>query len=262
MAELLSVEHTILERPFMEFRPFGVDKQGEKIRDISGTIVKANVVYLQEWVSRASGAEAASRTIEELCRLLNERVRDPAYHVTPKFLNNIWNSYSYEFVCYVREFCQRLSADPQFHFNTGRYQHISATTRILGRHLSVAQILSMYAFFVRKYASEDVVKVYVANETDRSINIGLTLTNLAVRQFGPYRNRCAQMVCQSAQGALIGLPERIHGLAPATALHITCMVNGDERCEWEVHWQATTKSWISHIIKRLSAFPRSEKMNS
>ena len=260
MTELLPKEHTILERPFMEFRPFGVNEQGDKIRDLSGTIVKANVVHLQEWAGRTSGAEAAAPATQELCRLLNERIRDPAYHVTPPFLNNIWNSYSYEFVCYVREFCQRLSADPRFHFNTGRYQHITAATRILGQHLSVAQILSMYAFFVRKYASEDMVKVRAAKATDRSINIGLKLTEQAFRQFGPYRKRCVQMVCESARGVLTGLPERIHGLPPATAIHTTCMVNGDEWCEWEVNWQPTTSPWFSHIIKQLFAFPRSEKI--
>jgi len=234
--EQLSVEHTILERPFMEFPPFGKDEQGAKIRDISGTIVKANVEHLEEGASRSSEPETAARAIQELCRLLNERIRDPVYHVTPKFLKNIWHSYSYEFVCYVREFCQKLSGDPQFHFNTGRYNHITAVTRILGRHLSVARIFSMYAHYVQKYASRDVVEITVANATDRSITIRLKLTERAFRQFGPYRKRCAEMVYESAHGALIGLPEQIHGLPPATAIHRACTVNGDEWCEWGVTW--------------------------
>ena len=137
MTELLSKDHTILERPFMEFRPFGRDQNGDKIRDISGTIVKANVENLEACVSRNGDPQAAARATQELCRLLNERLHDSEYHVTPKFLNNIWNSYSYEFVCYVREFCQQLSGDPRFHFNTGRNKHISAATRILGQHLVI-----------------------------------------------------------------------------------------------------------------------------
>ena len=261
MTELLSKDHTILERPFMEFRPFGADERGEKIRDISGAIVKANVAYLEECVSRSAGLEAAVLAKQELCRLLNERIRDPAYYLTPKFLNNIWNSYSYEFVCYVREFCQQLSGDPHFHFNTGRNKHITAVTRILGQHLSVAQIFSMYAFFVQKYASRDVVEISVANATDQSITIRLKLTERAFRQFGPYRKRCVEMVCESARGALIGLPERIHGLPPATTMHRACMVNGDEWCEWEVTWTPTTGTWLSRIIKRLFAFPHSEKIS-
>jgi len=40
MTDLLSKEHSILERPFMEFRPFGLNAQGEKICDISGVVVQ------------------------------------------------------------------------------------------------------------------------------------------------------------------------------------------------------------------------------
>jgi hypothetical protein len=260
MTDLLSKEHSILERPFMEFRPFGVNERGGKIRDISGAIVKANMEHLVECVRRVSGPEAAAWATQELCRLLNERIRDPAYHVTPKFLNNIWNSYSYEFVCYVREFCQQLSGEPKFHFNTGRYQHITAVTRILGQHLSIAQILSMYAVFVQKYASRDVVEIRSRHATEGSIVIQLKLTEQAFRQFGPYRKRCAAMVCEAARGALIGLPERIHNLPPANVVDRTCMVNGDQQCEWEVTWTPTEGTWLSRIIKRLFASLQREKI--
>lgn len=253
MTGFLSKDHTILERPFMEFRPFGVDERGEKIRDISGTIVKANVEYLEACVSRSVDPQAAARAVQDLCRLLNERIRDSAYHVTPKFMKNIWNSYSYEFVCYVREFCQQLSADPLFHFNTGRNKHITAITRMLGQHLSVAQILSMYAHYVQKYAAPEVVEVSVADATDRSITIRLKPTERAFRQFGPYRKRCAAMVCQAARGALMTLPERVHHLPPAAVKDRTCMVNGDAWCEWEVAWTPAEATWGSLIIKRLFA---------
>jgi len=262
MIELLSKDHTILERPHMEFRPFGKNERGEMIRDISGAIVKANVTRLEECVRRSQGPEGAPRATRELCRLLNERIRDPAYHVTPKFLNNIWNSYSYEFVCYVREFCQQLSGDSQFHFNTGRYAHITAVTRILGLHLSIGQIFSMYPYFVQKYASQDVVKINVAKATDRSITVRLKLTDQAFQQFGPYRKRCAEMVCEAGRGALIGLPERIHGLPPATVTHRACTVSGDEWCEWDVHWEPATGTWLSRTIQRVATFLRSEKISS
>jgi hypothetical protein len=255
MITLLSKDHTILERPFMEFPPFGVDERGEKIRDIGGTIAKANVEHLETCVSRSSDPHAAAHAVQELCRLLNERIRDSAYHVTPQFLKNVWNSYSYEFVCYVREFCERLSGDPQFHFNTGRYQHITAVTRILGRHLTISQIYSMYACFVEKYASKDVVVAQSDHVTDRSITLRLKLTERAFQQFGPYRQRCVEMVCEAARGAIITLPERVHGLPPATAQHGSCMVNGDEWCEWDVTWEPAEETGLSRIIKRL--FPSS-----
>ncbi|HSC56799.1 MAG TPA: hypothetical protein VLC51_06320 [Nitrospira sp.] len=38
---LLPKNRTILEREFMEFRPFGVDEQGAKIRDLTGMSIRA-----------------------------------------------------------------------------------------------------------------------------------------------------------------------------------------------------------------------------
>src|SRR5262245_8212465 len=104
MSQLLSPEHTILERLFMQFPPFGVGGRGERVRDVSGIIIRDNVDYMEEWLDRTSGSEAARESTIELCRLLNARVRDSAYHVTPEQLKNVWNSYSYEFASYLREF--------------------------------------------------------------------------------------------------------------------------------------------------------------
>src|SRR5678816_4905136 len=109
MMTILSKEHTILEKGVMEFRPFGIDEHGQKIRDISGVIVKASVEYLEESVASGPHDGAPADTVQRLCALLNERIRDPAYHVSPSFLKNVWHSYSYEFVCFLREFCVALS---------------------------------------------------------------------------------------------------------------------------------------------------------
>ena len=95
MTELLSKDHTILEKGNMEYRPFGVNDQGRKIRDVSGIKVDAYVAYLEESVVRSRGPEAGPRAVEQLCQLLNERIQDRAYHVTPNFLKNVWHSYSY-----------------------------------------------------------------------------------------------------------------------------------------------------------------------
>ncbi len=98
MSELLSKDHAILERGFMEYRPFGVDADGRKIHDVSGITVRANLEYLEERLDRADGSDAGGRAVSTLCGLLNERIRDPSYHVTSTLLKNAWNSYSYEFV--------------------------------------------------------------------------------------------------------------------------------------------------------------------
>jgi hypothetical protein len=101
--EKTSVSTTILDRPHMLFQPFGVDPTGHKIRDTSGFSIRAMVIWVESTVG--------SKKVAELCDLLNARIPDPVYHVSPEFLKNVWNSYSYEFSMYLREFCEQLSAD-------------------------------------------------------------------------------------------------------------------------------------------------------
>ena len=74
--DLLPKDHTILEREVMEFRPFGLDEQGYTIRDLSGMSIRAIVVYLEKSQARERGASAGSQALEELCRLLNQRIKD------------------------------------------------------------------------------------------------------------------------------------------------------------------------------------------
>jgi hypothetical protein len=251
MTEAHSQDLSILERPFMEFPPFGVDGDGEKIVDISGTIVKANVEYLEEYVAQTKGREAGDRAVQDLCRLLKERLRDSAYHnITPEFLKNIWHSYSYEFVCYLREFCEQLSGDPQFHFNAGKVKHVTPTIAMLGRHIPMRLIYGRYPDFVKQY-TKGVVDTEVGRMTGNSAVIRLKFTARAHRQFGPYWKRCAYMVCQAGRGALITLPERIHRLPPAAVRDLTCMVNGDEWCEWEVTWMPEDKGVSFHPFREM-----------
>ena len=247
MTELLSKEHTILERPFMEFRPFGVDESGEKIRDVAGISVRAMADYTGRYVSRLRGAQAGSQAIEELCRRLNERVRDPVYHVTPKFLRNQWNSYSYEFVCYVYEFCIQISGDPQFIFYAGK-EKMSPTMQILGRPFSVAQIYRMLTHFGRKYAPISIV-YDVVNVAEQSAVLRIKFADHVYEQFGPYRKRCAYLVCQSHHGSLAAVPELIHHLPAASVRDRTCIANGDEWCEWELRWnEPDRRRWFSSLL--------------
>jgi len=237
MAGLLPKDRTILERGFMEFRPFGVTPSGEKIRDVGGTTVRANVEYLVEVVSRTKGPEAGRRAVEDLCRLLNERIRDRAYHVTPAFLTNTWNSYSYEFVCFLGEFCRIISGDPTFPFNVGMEKFISPIVQTLGRPFSVSQIYRMFAHFGEKFAKGSI-EFQVGEVTDRSAILRMKFTERVYVQFGPYRRACAYLACQSAKAALAAVPERVHHLKAATITDRTCIANGDEYCEWQFTWTA------------------------
>ena len=235
MPPFLSKDHTILEKGQMEFRPFGVDDLGKKIRDVTGVKVDAYVTFLDETVSRTRGASAGKQAVETLCRLLNERIPDPAYHVTPPFLRNVWNSYAYEFVCFLLEFCIILSEDPQFPINAGKAKFISPLIQTLGRPFTMPQIYKMFPHFGQKFAKNSI-EFGVGTVTRNSAVLRMRYMPHIYEQFGPYRKLCAERICQSSKAALSAVPEHIHQLGYATIKDLQCIANGDEWCEWEFTW--------------------------
>lgn len=232
---LLTKDHTILERPMMAFRPFGIDEQGHKIADVSGTLVLSSIQHLEKCVEKTAGGDAVDAAVERVCRLLNERIPDSAYHVTPDFLRKEWNSYSYEFLSYLREFCKLLSGDPDFHFNTGLTKVISPVFRVLARPFSLSQFSRLALYWAQRY-TQGTVECEVAEVTDHSMVYRLRFTDHTLRQFGPYLKACAHQVCASTKGRMVAAPTLVHGGPPATVNDRACIVNGDPWCEWEVRW--------------------------
>ena len=212
--KLLPKDRTILERELMEFRPFGLDEQGQTIRDLSGMSIRAVVVYLEKSLSRERGGIAGNQAVQELCRLLNQRIKDPVYHVTPEFLKNAWNSYSYEFTAYLYEFCERISGDSRFVFRGGM-EKASPIMQVLARPFSLSQIYGMFPYFSNKFASGSI-ECRVVEVTRNTATLAMKFSDRTMRQFGPHRRRCAQLMCQAAQGIMAAVPVRVHGLPPAT----------------------------------------------
>lgn len=231
---LLPKDRTILEREFMKFRPFGSDEHGHTIRDLSGMSIRAVVVYLEQSLTRERGTSAGSQAVEDLCCLLNQRIKDPVYHVTPKFLMNAWNSYSYEFTAYLYEFCERMSGDPRFVFRGG-VEKASSIMQVLARPFSLAQIYSMFPYFGNKFASGSI-EFRVIDVTPISATLAMKFSDRTLRQFGPYRRRCAHLMCQAAQGIIAAVPARVHGLPPAALTELSCIANDNEWCQWAIHW--------------------------
>ncbi len=235
MTELLSKEHSILERPFMEFRPFGLDDRGEKIADITGVVVQSNVEYMCDYLTRTAGVEAARQAMDRLCQLLNARLPDKTYHVTPDFLRNPWNSYAYEFVCYLREFCEQLSGDPEFHVHVGTEKKVPPLIQILTRPFSTQQLYRMWPHFGSKYV-RGVLEFEVGRVTRRSAVLRMTFTDRALVQFGPYRKRCVDVICVSCKSSIARLQTQLHGTPAATVRDLACTALGDPYCEWEFTW--------------------------
>src|SRR5574337_210476 len=237
--ELLPKDRTILEQGAMVFRPFGLDEQGHTIRDLSGVSIRAVTVFLEKLVTSEGGASAGKKASEELCHLLNDRIKDPVYHVTPEFLRNPWNSYSYEFASYLYEFCERISGDPRFAFKAGA-EKVSPIMLALTRPFSLSQIYTMFPYFGNKFTSGSV-EFRVVEVTSSTAAVGMRFTDRTLRQFGPYRRRCACLVCQSAQGIMVAMADRIHGLTQAEAIETSCIGDDDEWCQWTIRWQEESR---------------------
>ena len=227
--------HRILERRFMEFRPFGKDPSGTTIRDMSGVSIRSNVEYLEESVARTRGVEAGKHIVEELVNLLNGRIPDRAYHITSKFLRNPWTSYSNEFTAYLVEFCLDLSGDPNFQFNMGREKLIPPIIQTLMRPFSVAAIYRTAARWASHYAKSSYF-LEGLDVTDGRAVLRMTLMEQALRQFGPYRRACARIWCNALAVGIAVVPEKIHHLGLGTITHRQCIAEGGDCCEWEVRW--------------------------
>ena len=244
MSDLLNKTHRIVEKGVMEFRPFGQDPKGEKIRDVSGMTVRAYVEYLQETMTRTKGREAGDLALQDLTRLLNERITDPAYHVTPEFLQNPWNSYSYEFVMYLAEFCVELSGDSDFHLNLGREKFLSPIIQVLGRAFSIVQIYRLYPYFVEKF-TKGALRPKVLSVTNGTAVMRLEISEKTARQFGRYRFGCVERICQATKSAIAEVPARMFLLKSAMIEDLRCMGNGDEFCEWRFTWEPQlSRSWV------------------
>jgi len=231
---LLPKDRTILERETMEFRPFGLDEQGEKIRDLTGMSIRATVLYLESSMARRDGEAAGQQAVQELCVSLNRRIKDPVYHVTPAFLKNAWNSYSYEFTAYMYELCERISGDPKFVFRGGM-EKASPIMQVLARPFSLAQIYGMFPYFGNKFASGSI-ECRVVQVANGSATLAMRFSDRTLRQFGPYRRRCTYVMCQAAQGIMAAVPVRVHGLSPATLTETSCIANDDDWCQWDITW--------------------------
>ncbi|MDF0645467.1 MAG: response regulator [Nitrospira sp.] len=244
VSPLLSNEHRITEKGKMEFQPFGAERDGTVIRDLSGVVIRADVEYLEAYVGLRKGAEAARGAVEELIHRLNGLIPDPAYHVTTPFLRNPWNSYSAEFASFMAEACIDISGDRDFLFNMARQKAISPIITTLGRPFSVPQIYRMSAYFAQRYA-KDSFYTEAVRVSESSAIIQMRFNERTIRQFGPYRRACAEHWCNAHKGYFVGVPKMFHALPEAKVTDLRCAAKGEDYCEWEVAWsRSARRAWF------------------
>ena len=244
---ILPKTHRILERPLMEFRPFGKDLQGATIQDVSGITVRANLEYLEDVITRRQGPEAAEAALHNLVTLLNERIPDRTYYVTVDFLKNPWNSYSYEFVMFLAEFSVQLSQQDNFHFNLGREKFLSPIIQILGRPFSITQIYRLFPYFVEKF-TKGALKPEVVSVTNGHAVMRLQFSQSTITQFGPYLRGCAERICQTTKATIAEVPARMFGRPASTIQDSCCIAEGAPYCEWSFTWvphqRQPLRGWI------------------
>ena len=228
----------------MAYRPFGKEENGEKIQDVSGISVRAMVTFLEEYITQRDGAQAGKEAVQKACELLNGRISEPAYHVTPKFLLNVWNSYSYEFTIYLREFCEQITADPAFHLRVGQEGYLHPSFLILLRPFTLPQLARMAPRMCAKFTPQ--LHIVVESVSSHSAVLRLKFTDRVLAQFGPYRQRCRWMIFQGIKGSWCNIPVKLFGLPPGQFDERTCLKDGEEWHEVRVSWSARpTGQWIA-----------------
>ena len=233
----------------LEGPPFGADKTGRPIRQITGVVLLAAVWQMQDYVGRrveqelpadlspqerqARIAQARSAALDELVQRLNAVITDPAYHVSRDYLLNEDNYYSHEFNLYLNEYARQISGDPAFHFHRG-LRSVPRAFRQLGRPLPLRQVY-------------ELLPRLAARITDADIRVASTMPNSAVVQWYPERQlqqlppalhrRYIHMACPAYQGVLAMLPRTHSNLPMARIKETHCLLRGDDHCAWEFTWQ-------------------------
>ena len=137
------------------------------------------------------------------------------YHVTPTFLKNAWNSYSYEFTAYLYEFCERISGDLKFVFRGGM-EKASPIMQVLARPFSLSQIYGMFPYFGNKFASGSIECRVVEGDDRVPPRWPCAFPTAHSGSSVPTEGDVRHVMCQAAQGIMTAVPVRVHGLPPAT----------------------------------------------
>ena len=233
----------------MRGRPFGRDEHGEPIAHGSGRIVVGAVRYLQAMIGRQVEREAPealdpdevaelverARTdvLDRLVTMLNAAIEDERYHLTPAYLLNESNSYSYEFRLFVAEYCRILSGDPDFFLNEGRRSIPNAIIQ-LSRPIGIRQTYSILPRFAAKYVKTEL---RVVHTDERSAIVRWYAASQLALVPPELHHRYVDYACQAYRGTFASIPLVGFGQPAANVRQSACQLHGDEYCEWEFTWE-------------------------
>jgi signal transduction histidine kinase len=233
----------------MRGRPFGRDEHGEPIAHGSGRIVVGSVRYLQALIGAKAEREAPEAldpdevkalveraqadVLDRLVAMLNAAIEDERYHVTPAYLLNESNSYSYEFRLFVGEYSRILSGDADFFVNQGRRSVPNAIIQLI-RPIGIRQTYAILPRIAAKYVKTELAVV----RTDERAAIVRWFAASQLANVPPdLHHRYVDYACQVYRGTFAAIPLVGFGQPAAAVRQLACQVHGDEYCEWEFTWQ-------------------------
>ena len=240
---------------FLDGPPFGADRHGKPIKQITGAGLIAAIRHMQDYVGQQIDeglpaavdpqerqqkiAQAKAASLDLLVERLNAVLPDRRYSVSRDYLLNESNYYSHEFNLFLNEFARDISGDPSFHFHRGLNSIPAALVKLV-RPFTLRQV---YALAPR----------LMARVTNADIRVARTAPNSAVIQWHPGRQlaqlppglhrRYIHMACQAYQGVFAAVPP-VHSKQPLAGIQEKrCLLRGDDCCEWEFSWD-TARSGI------------------
>ena len=165
--------------------------------------------------------------------MLNAAIEDERYHLTPAYLLNESNSYSYEFRLFVAEYCRILSGHPDFFLNEGRRSIPNAIIQ-LSRPIGIRQTYAILPRFAAKYVKTELRVV----RTDERSAIVRWFAGSQLALVPPeLHHRYVDYACQAYRGTFASIPLVGFGQPAATVRQSACQLHGDEYCEWEFTWE-------------------------
>ena len=233
----------------MRGRPFGRDERGEPIAHGSGRIVVGSVRYLQALAGATAEREAPEAldpeevkalveharadVLDRLVAMLNAAIDDERYHVTPAYLLNESNSYSYEFRLFVGEYSRMLSGDEDFFINQGRRSVPNAIVQLI-RPIGIRQTYAILPRIAAKYVKTELAVV----RTDERSAVVRWFAGSQLANIPPdLHHRYVDYACQVYRGTFAAIPLVGFGQPAAVVRQLKCQVHGDEYCEWEFAWE-------------------------
>jgi PAS domain S-box-containing protein len=236
--------------PSMLGRPFGADENGHSIHHVRGSLLRAAVEQMQDYLEyrlaeglpdtltteerQARISQAREAALEELVARVNACIPEPAYHVSASYLLDETNYYSHEFQVYTDVLAKEICGDPDFYFHRGM-RSIPASVVILGQPFSVRQIYNLLPRFTAMVTNDDIRSIATAPDSAViQLHTTSTLETLTPALHGHF----LQQACQAYQGAYIMVPRLLAGLPLASIKENRCALHGDPYCEWEFSWQA------------------------